>query len=142
MTLRRLLYHYRSSRQQICIQWEVVRRYWALQWRYLDPGPALVSPALPRALKAPLSSQAKAVTRLWQLPQTAKMRSSTICGGSSVTYRRGGEVSGPEYKKSIALSSPSTELKPRSAMPPRLRTQRWMILAQIHERPSTCFARC
>src|SRR5262249_37799576 len=43
---------------------------------------------------------------------------------------------------SIALSSPSTELKPRSATPPRLRTQRWTVLAQLRELPSTCFARC
>ena len=81
-------YHYRSSRQQICIQWEVVRPYWELQWRCWDLGPASASPALCRVLKAPLLSQAKAVTRLWQLSQTAKMRSSTICAGNSVTYRR------------------------------------------------------
>src|SRR5262249_11796575 len=40
MILRRLPYHYRSSRQQICIQWEVVRPYWGLQWRCWDLGAA------------------------------------------------------------------------------------------------------
>src|SRR6516164_7484058 len=88
MTLRRLPYHYRSSQEEICIRWEVVSPYWGLQWQCWDLGPASASPALSPAPKAPLSSQAKAVTRLWQLPQTAKMRSSTICAGSSVTYRR------------------------------------------------------
>ena len=69
-------------------QWAVVRPHWGLQWRCLDPELASVLPALSQALKAPLSSQAKAVTPLWQLPQTAKTRSSTICAGGSVTCRR------------------------------------------------------
>ena len=31
--------YYCSSRQQICIRWEVVRPYWGLQWRCWDLGP-------------------------------------------------------------------------------------------------------
>ena len=49
-----------------------------------------------------LSSQAKAVTRLWQLPQTVKMRSSTICAGSSVTYPRRASSFGRRVRKSLS----------------------------------------
>jgi len=42
----------------------------------------------PMAVKARLLSRARAVTRLWRLPPAAKMRSSTICAGSSGTCRR------------------------------------------------------
>ena len=47
--------YYCSSRQQICIQWEVVRPYWELQWRCWDLVAASASPALSPAPKAPLS---------------------------------------------------------------------------------------
>ena len=70
----------------------------------LGPGTGLGVAAWSLVLAARSSSQPKAVTRPWRPPRRAKMRSSTICAGSSAMCRRSGSFQGRAWKTSTAPS--------------------------------------